>query len=160
MKKCIMLFTALFAIALTANLFAQGGTTGGSGGTGTPSRTGGTTTTKTTTTTTTTSGNRPGSTGGGGSTGGSGSGGVGSGGAGSTGTPTADPTTMVPLKASELMCCSSIYYRNAKASEMIVVAENPFQGKFEGHKVSFQLTGKDGKVVPSTKYKLAKDSDG
>ena len=134
---------------------------------GTPSRTGGTTTKSTPTDTKSHSGS--GTTGGGATTGGSGSGSAGSGsgsagsggvgtGGKSTGTPTADPSTMKVIKAGELTCCANIYFRSTKG-EMNLVAENPFQGKFEGRKVSFQLTGKDGKVVPASKYRIVNDSD-
>lgn len=152
MKRFLLTSTAILCLAILNNSFAQaGGTTGGGTGTGTPTqkqddKSGGTT------------GGKSGS---GGTTTGAGSGGSakGTGTTGSTGGGAAiDMKNLKALPAEGTTCCADIFYRDTKKG-MVLVAENPFGGKYEGRKVSFQLKDSNNKIVASNKYKVMRDPD-
>lgn len=161
MKKTFLTFTAILAIAITTNSFAQTGNPSGGRTTGTPTTdqkrdpNAGTTGTTGNPGTPGTVGGRTGASGKAGTTGTAD-------GTGATNTKgsTADTKNMKALNASDLVCCADIFYRDATKGAMIPVADNPFGGKFAGRKLTFQLKDGAGKIVPAAKYKFMKDNDG
>lgn len=70
----------------------------------------------------------------------------------------ADSKNMKPIAAGDVKCCADIFYRDANKG-LIPVADNPFGGKFEGRKLTFELKDGNGKIVPSAKYSLMRDND-
>ncbi len=163
MKKFLLTSTAILSMAILTNSFAQtGGTTGGSG-TGTGSATGTPTRSKDDKTGGTTGGGTVGSggasTGSGGASTGTGGSATGSDKTGSSSNGAAvDMKNLKALPVEGTTCCADIIYRDAKKG-MILVAENPFDGKFVGRKLTFKLMENATKTVPASKYKVMRDND-